>query len=257
LIRGENRQSDQLLTLELENERLQRQLLLIQEQNLQHTQRRKGEREGRRVREPPGDPRGRARCTTSQAVTGPVPPLDVGYRNQLHYNMRALHTEWAPLPDPVKEKIDKDLQNKYGYNRVIRRRKTVERSYTGVDGFRSFLPEQHKDDDLNGGDKQRNDKDAPYFKIHMTGKKLKSIEEDLREDYARTSLPNIRSDDTNFRIYKRSKSETPVKPYDVRTKFEDEFFLDTSRSDGNLYAVQKNIRPKLLIEAGVEQQRDW
>lgn len=41
----DNKQSEHLLTLELENERLQRQLLLIQEQNLQSTHRRKGERE--------------------------------------------------------------------------------------------------------------------------------------------------------------------------------------------------------------------
>ena len=250
----ETKHSDHLITLELENERLQRQLLLLQEQNVQAKHRRKDEREGRHRRV-----KDRVRVSTAEKRDGLVPPLDVGYDNQLHYNLKALYREWAPVRDELKDKIDKDLQNKYGYNLVARRVKPIEFSYRDGyravthEGFRNFLPKK-----VEWIEDENDNKDLPYHKSYLTSKKLNRLETNLRKDYASTSVPNLRSEDIDFRLGQRDLREQldDIRQYDAKTQFEDEFFIDTARTDeetGNKPKKKGHYsRPQLIVEKSEE-----
>ncbi|GFN80159.1 coiled-coil domain-containing protein 17 [Plakobranchus ocellatus] len=117
-----------LFALELENERLQRQLLLLQEQNVQARHRRKDDREGRRR-----GPRPRAismhrlfqpqvHQPRRRAITNytELRPLDV--TRAFPPPRRKPPEQWVlertdiTAIDRFKEKIDSDLQNKFGYD---------------------------------------------------------------------------------------------------------------------------------------------
>ena len=119
-----------LFALELENERLQRQLLLLQEQNIQARHRRKDDREGRRrfprpralsLQREPFQPwlyhQPRRRAITNYTHLKPLDvnlnPLAPKARAPEHWSLE--RTDITAI-DPFKEKIDSDLQNKFGYD---------------------------------------------------------------------------------------------------------------------------------------------
>ena len=205
--------------------------------------RRKNEREGRHI----------PRVTQVQENPDEVPPLDMGYKNQLHYDIKTMHSEWAPIKDPLKSKIDEELQNKYGYNIVAKRVRTGRYPYDwklNAGEFKSFMPASEKEEFKTSEKVPKFKKKAPYYKVHLTGQKLNKVDGDLREEYAHTSIPNIRSEDLELRLEHRDrlqKNQSPPRRHDLKTKFEDEFFLDTSRTDGYANRRAPQSRPQLII----------
>lgn len=189
-----------MFTLELENERLQRQLLLLQEQNLQARHRRKDDREGRH----------RARAGRRAATSiRPVPALDTRYLSQHRPrqtgNLIILKEKPVTLVNSLKERIDSDVQNKFGYDlgtsRFVaevpdREPQSVERERANV-GMKTLLPDGTMDnvpprpEELVQPLKNSDSQHLPYYRNHLASRKLNQVEQGLRDSYSRTSQPNV------------------------------------------------------------------
>lgn len=254
--------------MELENERLQRQLLLLQEQNVQAKQRRKDDREGRTIARAilyHTLPKERAK-TISQ-----IQPLD--FRPDL-MKSRAKTTdrsfmreEWVTKIDPFKEQIDSDVQNKFGYDYGANRFSLVQPAVPVEDRSQVYmeaatlLPERTEDIAPPKPDEPPEPKakyiyesdkaETPYFRNHLTSRKLNRVDGDLRVDYSRTSQANVRSEDlgqleayyqrkqdilatvpsTEINLNSHDSNNIPNQTLNKPTKFEDEFFLNSARTE--------------------------
>ncbi|KAH9523457.1 hypothetical protein Btru_040057 [Bulinus truncatus] len=197
-----------LLTLELENERLQRQLLLLQEQNLQAKQRRKDDREGRVVIQ-------RRRATTT---IRDVQPLDTRLLTRAKTKpsisrLVVLREKPVTLVHSLKERIDSDVQNKFGYDLgtsryVIERyaepeekpQNQTNRADVSIvtmlpEGAGDTVPVRPHQYPQTIPEVNEDARETPYFKNHLTSRKLNEIEKNLRDSYSRNSLPNAKGED--------------------------------------------------------------
>lgn len=274
-----------LLTLELENERLQRQLLLLQEQNLQAKQRRKDDREGMtraRALLYHSIPKERAKSISH------IKPMDVNAdlfnekKRSKTTDRSFMREQWITRIDPFKEKIDSDVQNKFGYdygaNRFlltqpsmppeVKPQSNVLLSTLLSEATQDVVPIkprlQHSQPKVV---REIDRKETPYFRNHLTSQRLNRVERDLRNNYSRSSQANIGKEELeHFDMYYQRKQASLAGGYKTEvnlnnsdsypdssnnqnthkpTTFEDEFFLNTARTDTNddTKIMSTRIRP--------------
>lgn len=225
--------------MELENERLQRQLLLLQEQNIAAKNRRKDNREGRprakawtsidtKVFKQPPDNKIRA-----PPLITPIAPLDIDIEEILKNSKSKvtkikvkrsprmpLRSHTTSFYDPLKAKIDRDVGNTVfkksgrkwnGENleeevvvevkddRLDNRNVSIETLLGQLPkdtvDYVPDRPHYFKDVVQKPVSQQSSKSDLPYYKNHLASARLSEIEKQLRDNYARTSQPNLKGDD--------------------------------------------------------------
>ncbi|GFR57795.1 coiled-coil domain-containing protein 17 [Elysia marginata] len=262
-----------LFSLELENERLQRQLLLLQEQNIQARHRRKDDREGRtRVARPRafslvGEPlqpwlyqQPRRRAITNYTQ---LKPLDVNLdppaprvRAPEHWSVE--RTDVTAI-DPFKEKIDSDLQNKFGYDLGGSRLSFVkhempedvratsrDRSHEGVrtlvpdhnkshEGVDTLVPDGAENNEKHGNGLPPLDlKPLTESEPDASSKKNKNKSKgkpDKQKQKQKAQDLGGRGPVTNPTAANTSSPTGTNANYKKSTQFEDEYFANTSRTE--------------------------